>query len=54
MIGPARAGLFVNLVPIWAALLGVLILSEPFGLHHAAALAMVLGGIWLAEQRRPG
>jgi drug/metabolite transporter (DMT)-like permease len=51
LIGPARAGLFVNLVPIWAALLGVLIVNEPFAPYHAVALAMVLGGIWLAERK---
>ncbi len=52
LIGPARAGLFVNLVPIWGAVLGVLILREPFAPYHGAALALVLGGIWLAERRR--
>lgn len=52
LIGPARAGLFVNLVPIWAALLGVLLIAEPFALYHALALAMVLGGIWIAERKQ--
>jgi drug/metabolite transporter (DMT)-like permease len=52
LIGPARAGLFVNLVPIWAALLGVLLIGEPFALYHAVALVLVLGGIFIAEQRR--
>lgn len=52
LIGPERAGIFVNLVPIFAALLAVLILGEPFQLHHAVALALVLGGIALAESRK--
>ena len=52
LIGPARAGLFVNLVPIFAAGLGVVLLGEQFQLHHALALGFVLGGIWLAERRR--
>jgi drug/metabolite transporter (DMT)-like permease len=52
LIGPARAGLFVNLVPIWAAILGVLLLREPFAPYHAVALVLVLGGIWIAERRR--
>jgi drug/metabolite transporter (DMT)-like permease len=51
LIGPGRAGLFVNLVPIWAAILAVLILNEPFALYHGAALILVLGGIWLAERK---
>ncbi len=49
-IGPGRAGVFVNLVPVFAAMLAVTILSEPFRLYHGIALALVLGGIWLSEQ----
>ncbi|ADZ71430.1 DMT family transporter [Polymorphum gilvum] len=51
LIGPGRAGVFINLVPIFSALLAVAILSEPFHLHHGAALVLVLGGIWLSERR---
>ncbi|SIQ61323.1 MULTISPECIES: DMT family transporter [unclassified Bosea (in: a-proteobacteria)] len=50
LIGPGRAGLFVNLVPVFAPLLAVLILGEPFGLYHAVALVLVLGGIFIAER----
>ena len=50
LIGAGRAGIFVNLVPVFAAVLAVLILAEPFQLFHAAALALVLGGIYLAER----
>ena len=49
-IGPGRAGIFVNLVPVYAAVLAVLILSEPFRLFHAVALLLVIGGIALAEK----
>ena len=35
LIGPARAGLFVNLVPVFGALLAVMLLGEPFALYHA-------------------
>ena len=52
LIGPGRAGLFVNLVPVFGAILAVAILGEPFRFYHALALALVLGGIWLAERRR--
>ncbi len=47
-----RAGLFVNLVPIFGALLAVLILGEPFAAYHAVGLTLVLGGIWLAEWKQ--
>lgn len=49
IIGANRAGLFVNLVPIFGTLLSILILGEPFFLFHALALVLVLGGIWLSE-----
>jgi drug/metabolite transporter (DMT)-like permease len=49
LIGANRAGLFVNLVPVFGTLLSVVALSEAFYAYHAIALALVLGGIWLAE-----
>ncbi len=51
LIGPGRAGIFMNLVPVFGALMAVLLLGEPFATYHAAGLALVLGGIWLAERR---
>lgn len=51
LIGPARAGVFINLVPIFAAILAVSILGEPFEWHHGTALTLVLGGIWLSERK---
>ncbi|HEY0570991.1 MAG TPA: DMT family transporter, partial [Enterovirga sp.] len=50
LIGPGRTALFINLVPVFAAFLGVVILGETFASYHAAALAFVLGGIWIAER----
>lgn len=50
LIGPGRAGVFVNLVPVFAPILAVLIIGEPFGLYHAVALVLVLGGIFIAER----
>lgn len=49
MIGANRAGLFINLVPIFGTLLSVLIVGETFQLYQALALVLVLGGISLAE-----
>ncbi|MBV9567746.1 MAG: DMT family transporter [Hyphomicrobiales bacterium] len=51
LIGPSRTGVFYNLVPLFGALLAVLILGEPFHLYHAIAFVLVLGGIWLAERK---
>lgn len=49
-IGPGRAGVFMNLVPVFAAVLAVFVLSETFETHHAVALTLVLLGIWLSEK----
>ncbi len=49
LIGPGRAGLSTNLVPITGALCAVLVLHERFTLAHAEALMLGLGGISLAE-----
>jgi drug/metabolite transporter (DMT)-like permease len=51
LIGPGRAGIFVNLVPVFGSVFAVLLISEPFAAYHAVALALVLGGIWLGERR---
>ncbi|KAB2920533.1 MAG: DMT family transporter [Hyphomicrobiaceae bacterium] len=52
LLGPGRAGVFVNLVPIFSAILAVTLLGEPFAAFHAVALLLVIGGIWLAERGR--
>jgi drug/metabolite transporter (DMT)-like permease len=52
LIGANRAGLFVNLVPVFGAILAVAVLGEPFRLYHGVALALVLCGIRLAERNR--
>lgn len=49
LIGANRAGLFINLVPIFGTLLSIALLGEDFHTYHAIALALVFGGIWLAE-----
>ena len=49
LIGSNRAGLFINLVPIFGTLLAILFIGEEFHLYHALAIVLVLGGIWLAE-----
>lgn len=53
MIGPGRAGVFINLVPVFASILAVALLGERFEVYHAVALTLVLGGIWLSERGKP-
>jgi drug/metabolite transporter (DMT)-like permease len=59
LIGPGRAGIFMNLVPLFSAIMAVGLLGEPFAPFHAVALVLVVGGILLAQraprrEARPG
>lgn len=49
LIGPGRAGLFANLVPVFGALLAVGLLGEPLAPYHVIGLCLVVGGIFAAE-----
>jgi hypothetical protein len=49
IIGPGRAGVFQNLVPVVGALLSVVLLRETFHWHHAASLVLVLSGLFISE-----
>jgi Permeases of the drug/metabolite transporter (DMT) superfamily len=53
-LGPARAGLFIHLMPIFTAILAVLFLGERLHLYHAVGVALVLAGIALSSSGRPG
>ena len=44
----SRAGVFMVLLPVGAALVGVVVLGESFGIAHGLALALALAGLLLA------
>jgi len=50
LIGANKASLYINLVPIFGALLSVLLLGEAFHLYHGVALILVIGGIVMAQR----
>ncbi len=52
-LGPNRAGLFINLVPVFGTLLSIAVIGEKLELYHIAALLLALGGIAIAEWGRP-
>jgi drug/metabolite transporter (DMT)-like permease len=52
-IGPARATLAANLQPFVAAVLAVILLSEPLGLLQILGGLLIASGIALARRRRP-
>ncbi|MBO3761966.1 DMT family transporter [Ciceribacter sp. L1K23] len=53
VIGANRAGLFVNLVPVFGTLLSILVVGESLQLFHVVAMVLVLGGIAIAEWGKP-
>lgn len=50
IVGANRAGLFINLIPVFGTLMSILVLGEQFHAYHAVALVVVLGGIAVAER----
>lgn len=50
LIGPNRGSLFINLIPVFGALLSVLLLGETIEMFHAIAALFIIGGIVLAEK----
>jgi drug/metabolite transporter (DMT)-like permease len=52
IIGPSRASLFMNIVPILGTVLSAVILGEAVLLLDIAALGLVLGGIFIAERAK--
>jgi drug/metabolite transporter (DMT)-like permease len=53
LIGPGRAGVFVNLVPIFSSIFAVSYLGESFESYHGLALLLVFTGIFVFERFKP-
>ncbi|TKD14434.1 DMT family transporter [Rhodobacter capsulatus] len=51
MAGPARAGQFIHLLPVYGAILSAALLHEPLHLYHAAGFGLILTGIVLAGRK---
>ncbi len=50
--GPALAGFFANLTPLFAAIFSAAFLGELPQLYHLAAFALIVGGIWVSSRQR--
>ncbi len=48
-IGPSRAGVFVNLIPVSAVILSAVVLGERIGLKEVLGIALILAGVWLVN-----
>ncbi len=49
-LGPARAAIFVNLVPVAAIALAVLLLGEPLTPSVVVGAALVIAGVWIINR----
>ncbi|MBU1247784.1 MAG: DMT family transporter [Proteobacteria bacterium] len=49
-LGAARAGVFINLVPVNAVTMGCLLLGEPVGLSLLAGAALIITGVYLVNK----
>ncbi len=49
-VGPAVAGFFANLTPLFAALLSVLWLNQPPQPYHGMAFVLIVAGIWVSNR----
>ena len=52
LVGPNSAGLYANLVPIFSALMAILILEETFRIYHLTAMLIIFSGIFLFENKK--
>ncbi|WP_291326867.1 DMT family transporter [Desulfovibrio sp. UCD-KL4C] len=49
-IGPSKTGIFINLVPITAILLGVIFLGESVGMPLIIGGILTISGVWLTNR----
>jgi len=52
-LGPARASIFVNLVPVAAIALGALLLGEKITVPMLVGAALVVSGVWIINRPAP-
>jgi drug/metabolite transporter (DMT)-like permease len=50
-VGPNIAGFFVNFIPVFTATLSALVLGEMPQVYHAAAFALIIGGIVVSSRK---
>jgi len=51
-LGPARASLYMNLMPVMVAVAAMVFLGETLGLHHLIGGGLALAGVWLGQSLR--
>jgi drug/metabolite transporter (DMT)-like permease len=52
-LGPARAGVFINIVPLSSVLLAFLLLHEPMDVSLLTGAVLIVGGVYLTNRTPP-
>ena len=51
IIGPNRATMFIQLMPLFSAVMAIMIFNEKFELYHFAGAAFIVSGIYLSNKK---
>jgi drug/metabolite transporter (DMT)-like permease len=51
-IGPAQAGYFIYLTPVFGTVLAIALLGEAFAWFHGLGIVLIFAGVWLATAAR--
>ena len=51
IIGPNRATMFIQLMPLFSAVMAIIIFNEKFELYHFAGAAFIVSGIYLSNKK---
>ena len=51
IIGPNRATMFIQLMPLFSAVMAIIIFNENFELYHFAGAAFIVSGIYLSNKK---
>lgn len=50
-VGPSRAGIFGNLIPVSALFFSMIFLGEPVGMREISGIGLILLGVWLVDRQ---
>jgi drug/metabolite transporter (DMT)-like permease len=51
IIGPNRASMFIQLMPLFSAIMAIIIFKEKFELYHFAGATFIVSGIYLSNKK---
>jgi drug/metabolite transporter (DMT)-like permease len=51
IIGPNRSSMFIQLMPLFSAIMAIIIFNEKFELYHFTGAAFIVSGIYLSNNK---